>query len=130
MIRRVNPFVLVFQQLAPEHFPLIQAAVRHDPLAAADRDRFVLLGPVAQLVLKGKSQALMVYEPLVAPGGAVPQRDAAYEAAYDLLRRRDAGARAAFEHLARERAHDPLVRLHLRRLEAGEEGDTIVLDEK
>ena len=50
MIRRVNPFVLVFQQLAPEHFPLIQAAVRHDPLAAADRDRFVLLGPVAQLV--------------------------------------------------------------------------------
>lgn len=50
MTRRVNPFVLVFEQLAAEHFPLIRAAVGNNAAAAADRDRFVLLGPVAQLV--------------------------------------------------------------------------------
>ena len=50
MTRRVNPFVLVFQQLAPEHFPIIRAAVAKNPGAALDRERFVLLGPVAQLV--------------------------------------------------------------------------------
>jgi hypothetical protein len=50
MTRRVNPFVLVFEKLASEHFPLIRAAIANDPARAQDRDRFVLLGPVAQLV--------------------------------------------------------------------------------
>jgi adenylate cyclase len=86
--------------------------------------------PVGHLVLKGKNEALMVYEPLVGEGGEALQRDIAYEAAYDLLQRQDPGAREAFERLAQERPQDPLVRLHLQRLHAGEHGDTIVLDEK
>jgi adenylate cyclase len=85
---------------------------------------------VGHLVLKGKNEALMVYEPLVGEGGEALQRDIAYEAAYDLLQRQDPGAREAFERLAQERPQDPLVRLHLQRLHAGEHGDTIVLDEK
>jgi adenylate cyclase len=86
--------------------------------------------PVGRLVLKGKSQALMVFEPIVAPAGTAAQRDTAYEAAYDLLAREDAGAQDAFEALSRERPEDPLVKLHLGRLMAGEAGDRIVLAEK
>lgn len=86
--------------------------------------------PVAHLVLKGKSQPLMVYEPVVAPDGETPRRDLAYEEAFALMRQRHPHAREAFERLARERPNDSLVRLHRGRLRAGEQGDTIALDEK
>ncbi len=91
-----------------------------------------LIRPVGSLVLKGKTLPLMVYEPLTAagPDGRGPERDSAYEEAFESLRRRDAGAREAFEQLAVERPQDPLIRLHLQRLRAGEEGETIVLEEK
>lgn len=79
--------------------------------------------PIGRLVLQGKSQPLPVYEPVAA-------EDAGYAAAFDLLRRQAPGALEAFEHLARDRPEDGLVLLHLRRLRAGERGDTIVLDEK
>ncbi len=70
MTKRVNPFVLVFERLAPEHFPLIQAAIGGDQTKAADRDRFVLLGPVAQLVRElapddGPPEAIEAYMRLV-----------------------------------------------------------------
>jgi adenylate cyclase len=88
--------------------------------------------PVGSLVLKGKSQSLMVYEPITASGGnsGEPERDAAYEAAFALLQQRNPGAREAFEQLARERHRDPLVRLHLERLRAGQQGDILVMEEK
>lgn len=88
--------------------------------------------PVGSLVLKGKSKSLMVYEPITATGenSRELQRDVAYEQAFELLRLRNQGARNAFEKLAREHPQDPLVFLHLERLRAGEEGDTIVLMEK
>ena len=50
MSGRVSPFALVFGGLAPQRFPEIQQAVAGDPAAAADRDRFVLLAPVGQLL--------------------------------------------------------------------------------
>ena len=88
-----------------------------------------IMRPVGRLVLKGKSEALMVYEP-VPPGkseGRVPAAD--YEAAYALL---DNGeeALARFESLAASHPADPLVVLHLKRLRAGEAGSRIVLTEK
>jgi len=88
--------------------------------------------PVGSLVLKGKTQALMVYEPIVAAGAgaAEAERDPAYETAFEWLRHRNPGAREAFEQLAARRPQDPLIQLHLKRLRAGEEGDTIVLEEK
>ena len=97
MTRRVNPFVLVFEQLAPEHFPLIRAAVGNDAAAALDRDRFVLLGPVAQLVRElapddGPPAAIDAYMRLVhhgyrhwAAGGWV------YDVSADMLGRAVAG---------------------------------------
>jgi adenylate cyclase len=87
--------------------------------------------PVGSLILKGKSKPLEVYEPITTEGGqGGPERDAAYETAFAMLRQRNAGAREAFERLAGERPQDPLVRLHRERLRAGQEGDRIVLEEK
>ena len=80
--------------------------------------------PIGRLVVKGKTQALQVYEPLT---GA---RDAAYDAAFDLLRQAAPQALSAFEQLARERPHDTLVALHCERLRAGAVDDQIRLDEK
>jgi hypothetical protein len=50
MSARVSPFDLVFGQIGPEHFPGVRQAIGNDAATAADRDRFVLLGPVAQLL--------------------------------------------------------------------------------
>jgi hypothetical protein len=50
MSERVSPFALVFGQIAPERFPGLQRAIGDDAATAADRDRFVLLAPVGQLL--------------------------------------------------------------------------------
>ncbi len=88
--------------------------------------------PVGSLVLKGKTEPLMVFEPIVAEREIVGtgSHDVAYETAFGLLKNRSPDADKAFEHLADERPHDPLVHLHLERLRAGATGDTIVLAEK
>jgi adenylate cyclase len=88
--------------------------------------------PVGSLILKGKSIPLRVYEPITASGNnsGEPERDTAYEAAFEMLKQRSPDAREAFEQLARMRPQDPLVMLHLERLRGGKEGDTVVLDEK
>ena len=86
--------------------------------------------PVGQLVLKGKTQPLMVHEPIIATEAGAPQRDAGYEAAFELLKAQHPDARLAFEQLATARPQDPLVSLHLGRLRAGERGDLFILEEK
>ena len=50
MTARVSPFALVFGEMAPERFSEIRQAIGRDATAAADRDRFVLLAPVGQLL--------------------------------------------------------------------------------
>jgi adenylate cyclase len=80
---------------------------------------------VGQVLLKGKRQALPVYEAL---DSQTPDRD--YEAAYALLAAGDAGAMAAFMRLHAERPEDRLVAFHLRRLQAGENGDLVVMADK
>jgi len=93
----------------------------------------VLSRPVGQLVLKGKSQPLKVYQP-INDGLSVPdvplQEDTAYAAAYALLTQDSQAAQEAFAQLAQVRPDDPLVRLHLHRLQSGQTGDLIVLAEK
>lgn len=92
----------------------------------------VVTRPVGQLVLKGKSKPLMVFQPihegLEIPGA--PLTDPQYADAYALLTQDPIAARAAFEQLAMERPTDPLVRLHLRRLQDNQTGDLIVMTEK
>ncbi len=80
--------------------------------------------PIGRLVVKGKTQALQVHEPLT---GA---RDAAYDAAFEYLRQASPQALPAFEQLARERPQDGLVALHWERLRAGAVDDQIRLDDK
>jgi len=92
----------------------------------------VVTRPVGRLVLKGKTEPLMVYQPihngLEVPGA--PLDDPQYAAAYALLTQDPVAARIAFEQLARERPKDPLVRLHLQRLQENQTGDLIVMSDK
>lgn len=96
--------------------------------------------PVGQLVLKGKTRAIKVYEPLP---DAMPEAYApteAYTAAYALMESGEAGgaeaatrneaALAAFSALSASHPKDPLVQLHLKRLQGGAVDDRIVMDEK
>lgn len=92
----------------------------------------IVTRPVGRLVLKGKSQPLMVFQPihdgLEVPGA--PAEDPEYAAAYVLLTQDPVAAMAAFRQLARTRPTDPLVKLHLHRLEENHVGDLIVMTEK
>jgi adenylate cyclase len=90
----------------------------------------VVTRPVGRLVLKGKTQPLMVHEPILATETGGTRRDAAYEAAFELLKAKDPDALHGFEQLAAARPQDPLVCLHLARLRAGERGDLLILEEK
>lgn len=79
--------------------------------------------PVGELVLKGKSEATLAFEPL--PAGSDAQ---AYLAAYALMAAGDTvAALLAFAPLA---DGDPLAAFHLKRLHAGESGVRVVLAEK
>jgi adenylate cyclase len=89
-----------------------------------------LTRPIGRLVVKGKTQALVVHEPLAAVQPSTTVRDSTYDAAFELLRQGSPQALAAFEQLARERPGDTLVAFHLARLTAGATDDQIRLDEK
>ena len=85
--------------------------------------------PIGDLVLKGKSEAVSVYEAL-SPARAATQSIASYMAAYDLLREEDAKALSAFEHLVENDPSDGLAAYHLARLQHGERGIRIIMEEK
>jgi len=92
----------------------------------------LVVRPVGRLVLKGKSQPLMVFQPIhdgLEISGA-PLDDPDYAAAYALLTQDPGAAIIAFEKLALERPSDPLVMLHLHRLQENQTGDLIVMTEK
>lgn len=80
--------------------------------------------PVGRLILKGKTQATEVYEPLCS---AVEQARlfANYTSAFDLLERNAADAADAFEALAKDFPDDALIQFHLSRLNSGQTGVTI-----
>lgn len=85
--------------------------------------------PAADLVLKGRSSPLRCFEPL-AEGRRDPAWLAAYRTAFAAMRAGDGSAAALFETALRLKPDDPLALLHLRRLQAGESGATLVLEGK
>jgi adenylate cyclase len=93
--------------------------------AAAERSGRGDLRPVADLVVKGKDEAVAVFEP-------VPEwpaeRLARYRQAYALLKAGDPAAEGAFAGLADD--PDPIIHLYVKRLAEGRHGTRIVLDEK
>ena len=74
-------------------------------------------------MLKGKQEAVEVFEPL-APDAP---EDAEYLAAYALMEQGDAAALPAFQALAGRRPDDGLVAAHLARLLSGAAGAVIDL---
>lgn len=85
--------------------------------------------PAARLVLKGKKQAVTVFEPLDADQDA-SERVQAYRAAYALLDQDGEAARAAFQALQTRFPDDPLVNYHMHRLANGETGSLVIMDRK
>jgi adenylate cyclase len=85
--------------------------------------------PVGRLVLKGKSQALAVFEPLTEGDVARAPLDA-YLAAFVAMQQQDPRALELFSQLAQTWPQDPLVLLHTLRLRSGELGDRVVMSEK
>lgn len=87
--------------------------------------------PVGRLVLKGKTEALPVFEPVTDTdaGHRAPLAD--YQAAFEALRDgRDAEVARQLDGLRAQWPDDPLVALHADRLAAGERGDRLVLASK
>jgi class 3 adenylate cyclase len=87
------------------------------------------LRPVASVVLKGKTAAITVWEPL-AENQANSAFIARYLAAYEALKTQAPQALSLFEALAQENSNDPCVAFHLKRLRRGECGVTVVMTEK
>ena len=105
-------------------------------LAACPVD--TLARPVGRLMLKGKSKALHVYEPVSPNRLAHYAPEAEYRRAYDLMAHAESesgglesrSALDLFKDLAERFPNDPLVALHLGRLQDGLHDDLIVMSEK
>ena len=81
---------------------------------------------IGALELAGKRNPVEAWEAL-RPEEAGTERLGAYEEAFEQMASGDPKALDAFRALERERPGDPLVRLHRRRLEAGERGAVLAL---
>jgi len=86
--------------------------------------------PVGRLVLKGKSEALEVFEPIDDELAQTRAPAEAYAKAFDAMHAERPDAAALFAELAARYPDDPLVHLHHGRLATGECGDLIVMSEK
>lgn len=87
--------------------------------------------PVGRLLLKGKSQALQVFEPVTVRLEHSYAPTDRYMAAYRLMTDQVfAEAFTAFSELAVSFPDDPLVLLHHRRFAEGEQSDLIVMSKK
>jgi class 3 adenylate cyclase/CHASE2 domain-containing sensor protein len=93
--------------------------------AAAERSGRTDLRPIADLVVKGKDEAVAVFGPV--PNWSAELLDR-YKKAYAALEACDPDAENILRELADE--HDPIIHLYLQRLAAGKQGTRIVLDEK
>ena len=85
--------------------------------------------PVGDVVLKGKIEAVTLYNPVSAAevnSGLL----ADYLAAYGVMATGDPGALSAFRELEKAHVKDPLALFHISRLESGIVGPRIVMDDK
>ena len=89
----------------------------------------IALRPVGNLMLMGKKKALQVYEPLVSERYERADLNQ-YMQAYEAMVKEDPQAKGLFEKLLAQWPEDPLVRLHLDRLNRGQSGDLIQMESK
>ena len=93
--------------------------------------------PIGRLLLPGKTQALMTFEPYLVPHQELstgplnpPDHWPAYTQAFELMRLQSPQALPAFEALQGLHPEDRLVKLHRDRLASGSVGDLISLANK
>jgi adenylate cyclase len=84
---------------------------------------------VASVVLKGKTEALDLWEPLH-EGAHTSQFLGAYQTAYDALKQQRADAGSLVFALLETQPDDPCLRLHAARLRKGVSGIEMVMTEK
>ncbi len=91
--------------------------------------RGIKFRPIGNLILEGKTDSTMIYEPI---GASSPDASnyAAYLQAYEKMENRDPDAVEAFSKLSMQASRDSLVSFHLKRLRLGENGTTVVMDKK
>ncbi len=85
--------------------------------------------PAGRLVLKGKREAVAVFEPLTEEESG-SANVAEYLAAYALMEAEAPAAAAGFRALAEKYPDDPLAAYHAVRLAAGENGSVVVMSRK
>jgi len=89
----------------------------------------VTFRPMGSVILKGKTEALDVWEPL--QDGAVSEDFLKrYTTAYEAVRDHADNARQMFADLANDFPDDPLIAFHHERLREGESGVKIKMTEK
>ena len=93
------------------------------------KDSDIAFRPVGSLVLKGKTEGIRAYEVFISDQYQ-PEQFEQYIAAFELLEQGSSEAREWFTQLKAAYPGDPLVALHLKRLEQGDTGIEIVLQEK
>jgi class 3 adenylate cyclase/CHASE2 domain-containing sensor protein len=89
----------------------------------------ILFRQMGSVILKGKTQAIEVWEPLM-EGALTADQLARYQIAYNLLNQNAEEALAQFEALSRERPEDPCIRFYLARLRDGVAGSNIKMTDK
>ncbi|MCP4185571.1 MAG: adenylate/guanylate cyclase domain-containing protein [Hyphomicrobiales bacterium] len=82
---------------------------------------------IGSLILKGKRDAVECVEPLHHVPEANPMI-AAYQQAFKQMELGNEDALVSFENLVTKYPHDPLIKLHYRRLQQGQKGATIALN--
>ena len=85
--------------------------------------------PSGKLVLKGKTDAVVAYEPLTAEQMVQPYV-MEYLSAYALMEAEDPAANNAFQKLATKYPEDPLASYHAKRLAAGARSDIVIMTSK
>ena len=83
--------------------------------------------PVGDIILRGRSEPLRTYEPLLTEAFKAPAT-AQYSQAFAKLEAGDASAMPAFAALVGEHADDPLAGFHLKRLLNGAKGVSMRLE--
>ncbi|MEO5350421.1 MAG: hypothetical protein H7836_12345 [Magnetococcus sp. YQC-3] len=85
--------------------------------------------PVGRLVLKGKEQGILAYQPIT-DAEHDPAMLQCYAAAYHRMAQGDPAALDAFAQAREQWPEDPLLRFHHQRLLAGQSGETIYFTDK
>ena len=94
-----------------------------------ERTQGIDFRPMGSVVVKGKSEPIDIFTALLDGEKDTPIHHD-YNAAYALMSAGDRGSEAAFAKLAAQYPDDPLVKLHLGRIRAGENTALMKLSEK